>query len=105
MTNNTPELESEADYNLVCEAVWNADPSVPDSDKFGVTEVSVSDLTLRVDNRVATYKLGDKTYTVIRLTMGLTVPELAADAKAEGEADLNPWVEVDAYDAGIRVKF
>lgn len=24
----------EEDYQLVCEAMWNADPSVPDEDKF-----------------------------------------------------------------------
>lgn len=68
-----------------------------------ITLISVSDLTLRVDGRVGTYKLGDKTYTVLRPGYGMTVAELARGARYE--SDLTPWIEQDAYDAGIRLTF
>lgn len=32
--NARAEHESEADYHLACEAMWNADPTVPEDEKF-----------------------------------------------------------------------
>lgn len=69
-----------------------------------LTLIAVSDLTLRVDGRVGTYKLNGKTYTVIRGQYGMTVAELAEQARPY-ESDLTPWVEQEAYDAGIRLTF
>lgn len=69
-----------------------------------VEVVPVADLTLRVDGRVATYKLRGKTYTVFALPHGLTVPEMIENARPY-ESDLTPWVSESAYDAGIRVTF
>lgn len=69
--------------------------------------ITVADLTLRVDDRVATYKHGDRTFTVISVPdAGWTVPELIAYVKAAGdEPNLDPWVSKIAYDSGIRLDF
>lgn len=70
------------------------------------TVITVADLTLRVDERVATYKLGDRTYTVLVCSHGFTVPQLIESVKMAGtETDLDPWVTKSAYDAGIHLNF
>ncbi len=70
----------------------------------GLTIITVADLPLRVDDRVATYKLADKTYTVFRPGYGMTVPELVEGAKLT-DRDMNAWIEEDAWQAGLRVEF
>ena len=68
--------------------------------------ITVADLTLRVDERVATYKHGTRTFTVLVCSHGFTVPELIESVKAAGdETDLDPWVTKSAWDAGIRLDF
>ncbi len=68
--------------------------------------ITVADLTLRADDRVATYKLGDKTYTVFAFSHGFTVPELVQSVKdTQHEDSMNPWIRKAAYEAGIRVDF
>lgn len=68
--------------------------------------ITVADLKLRVDNRVATYKHGTRTFTVLVCSHGFTVPELIESVKSAGdETDLDPWVTKSAWDAGIRLDF
>lgn len=68
--------------------------------------IKVADLKLRVNDRVATYKHGDRTFTVLVCSLGFTVPELIASVKAAGdETNLDPWVSKIAYNSGIRLDF
>lgn len=76
-------------------------PAHPDT-----LRITVADLTLRVNDRVATYKHGTRTFTVLVCSHGFTVPELIESVKSSGdETDLDPWVTKSAWDAGIRLDF
>lgn len=77
-------------------------PAHPDT-----LRITVADLKFRVDGRVATYKHGTRTFTVINVPdAGWTVPELIESVKAAGnDTNLDPWVSRIAWDAGIRLDF
>lgn len=76
-------------------------PAHPDT-----LRITVADLTLRADDRVATYKHGTRTFTVLALSHGFTVPELVESVKRGGfDKNLDPWIAKTAYNSGIRLDF
>lgn len=70
-----------------------------------LVNLTLADLKLELGGRVGTYRHNGVTYVVLRYPY-CPLAEFVEQVKDAGnDKDLNPWVEVKAYDAGIRLFF